>query len=250
MTVGDKPNNYYNSRPEIAETLAVMAARVLQRATHANVHIVHIGSSRAASILSPPNFSGETCPHYLEFNKDDFEKIGSALKCAPPVKSSTNAFDLWALLRNKSISFMSSDHAPAPFDEKNHDSIWKAYGGMPGTGLLMPFMFSEGYSKNLLPLSRLTEVTSLAAAQKYKIDDRKGSIERGKHADFCIIDPDLTWTVKGRDFFSKGNITPFEGRIFIGKVVETIVRGLSVYSLKKGITVNGGYGNLLMRRKI
>ncbi len=250
MEVGDSPRHYYNSRPETAENLAVISAMLLQRETDADLHIVHIGSAKAASLLSPPNFTGETCAHYLEFNIEDFESIGSPLKCAPVVKSSTNAFDLWGLLRNKMISFVASDHAPSPKEEKNTGSIWTDYGGMPGTGLMMPFMFSEGYTKNLLSLDRLTEVTSLEAAKRYRIDDRKGSIELGKDADFCIIDPDMTWTIRGKEFLSKGKITPFEGREFVGRVVATFVRGRVVYILGKGIATEPGWGQLLMRRTV
>ncbi len=70
----------------------------------------------------------------------------------------------------------------------------------------------------------------------------------GNAADFCIIDPDMTWKIKGEDFLSKGKITPFEGREFTGRVVMTIVRGRIVYTLNKGIEIEPGYGNLLLRR--
>ncbi|MBN2600894.1 MAG: amidohydrolase family protein, partial [Candidatus Marinimicrobia bacterium] len=87
----DKGNgwmNYYCSRPESAEFIAVRNAIELAEKTGANLHIVHIGTARAAELLKQTSLvTGETCPHYLQFSCDDLEKIGGALKTAPVVKS-------------------------------------------------------------------------------------------------------------------------------------------------------------------
>ncbi|MFP4458866.1 MAG: dihydroorotase [Candidatus Zixiibacteriota bacterium] len=243
--IGNAPINYYNSRPETAEILAIMNAYLLVREVESDVHIVHVGTASAASIIDNDFITGETCPHYLEFSLDDFEKIGSPLKITPPIKSSTNAFDLWGMIRNRTLSFLASDHATCTKEEKNTGSIWTDYSGNPGSGLLLPFAFSEGYTKNLIDLPTLVEITSTAAAERYQIDNKKGSIEIGKDADFAIIDPDLNWTIKGEDFLSKGKITPFEGREFVGSVIKTILRGKLIYDHKLGILADPGYGEFI-----
>ena len=44
----------------------------------------------------------ETCPHYLEFEESDMERLGPALKCAPPIRDARNRDGLWrALLDGK-----------------------------------------------------------------------------------------------------------------------------------------------------
>jgi allantoinase len=244
---GDGPLHYYRSRPEIAELLAVSTAISLAEATGADLHIVHIGTARAAELLAKSRVTGETAPHYLAFSFDDFERMGSRLKTTPPVKPEANRDRLWELLADGTIDFVASDHAPCPAEEKATGSIWTDYAGMPGSGTMLPFLFSEGYLTGRITLRRLVEATSERAAERYGISHRKGSIALGKDADFCLMDPDGTWTVRGEAFYSKGKITPFEGMTLQGRVVKTLVRGRVVYDAREGIVVPGGYGVMLRR---
>ncbi len=244
---GNTPFQYYSSRPEIAEMLAALAAAELSRETEANLHIVHIGTSRVFEVLKLRGITGETGPQYLQFDVTDFEKIGSPLKCTPPVKGPGNREKLWKLIAEDAIDFVASDHAPCGAAEKSTGSIWTDYAGMPGCGLLLPYMFSEGYMKGRITLQKLLDVTSRNAAKRYGLFKRKGSIERGKDADLAFVDTGKNWIVRGEDFYSKGHITPFEGMVFEGRIVKTILRGKVIYSMEKGIVVQGGNGRLLKR---
>lgn len=238
--------NYYNSRPEIAEILALQAGITLAMEVGADLHFVHLSTASAAKLLSGnKRITGETAPHYLEFNIDDMKKMGSVLKTAPVVKREGNADGLWSLLKNGTIDFVASDHAPASADEKNTGNIWKDYAGIPGTATLFPYLFSEGFVKRKITLKHFLEVTSENAARRYGIFDRKGSIEIEKDADLVLVDPCQTLTVRGKDFYSKGKLTPFEGMKFNGKVVKTLVQGEVVYDYQQGILAEPGFGHFL-----
>lgn len=240
---GDSWEHYYRSRPEQAEELAVEKAIDAAIQTGAQLHIVHLGTAKAVEFIKDyRNLSGETCPHYLAFTKDDFSTYGSALKTAPVVKSKENREKLWQLLHDGSLNFAASDHAPAPGRQKNTGSVWTDYSGIPGVTTLLPYLFSEGYSNKKLSLKRFLEVISENAARRYGFFTRKGSITIGKDADLVIMDSNKKWTVKGADFYSKGKITPFEGMQWQGKIEKTILRGELIYDHRKGITVNPGYG--------
>jgi allantoinase len=247
MAQGDSPWHFYCSRPETAEVLAVLAAVELAKETGADLHIVHVGTAAAAEILAHGRATGETAPHYLAFDTDDLERIGAPLKTTPPVKPAPNRERLWQLLAEGAIDFVASDHAPCTEAEKATGSIWTDYSGIPGTGTLLPFLFSEGYLKGRLTLRRLTQVVAQNAARRYGLD-RKGAIAVGKDADFALLDPRQAWVVEGRQFYSKGRVTPFEGMVFQGKVVKTILRGRVIYDAEKGITVPGGYGRMVRRK--
>jgi allantoinase len=247
MAAGNSPRHYYQSRPETAETLAVLAAVELARETGADLHVVHVGTAAAAEIVDQGQATCETAPHYLAFTLDDFERIGPALKISPPVKPAPNRERLWELLADGTIDFVASDHAPCPLEEKNTGSIWTDYGGIPGTGTMLPYLFSEGYAKGRLTLGRLLEVAAENAARRYGLDDRKGSIAVGKDADLTLIDPQATWTVRGAEFYSKGKITPFEGTTLQGRVQYTLVRGAIVYDADRGILAPPGHGHWLRR---
>jgi dihydroorotase-like cyclic amidohydrolase len=272
---GNAPIHYYRSRPETAEVLAALAAVRLAEETGADLHVVHVGSAEAGEILgraaarrrayadtpnrertpahewveqpagAPGRVSAETAPHYLAFGLEDFERMGSVLKCAPSVKRQENRERLWDLLREGFLDFVASDHAPCGSEEKHTGSIWTDYGGIPGCGTLLPYMVSEGYLAGRLSLRRLVEVTSENAARRYGLFHRKGSLAVGKDGDFALIDSKESWMVKGGEFFSKGKETPFEGARFRGRVVMTVVRGSVVYTAERGIAAAGGTGRLL-----
>lgn len=244
----DSPYAWYASRPEEAETLAVLAACELAERAGGDLHVVHVSTGRAAAaIAATPGVTGETAPHYLAFSLGDFERLGSPLKVAPPVKPMPNAQLLWQALGDGSLSFVASDHAPAPTEQKRTGSIWTDYAGIPGSGTLLPYLYSEGYRGGRLRLGELTALTARNAARRYGIDDRKGAIAPGMDADCVLIREDAEWTVRGEAFLSKGHVTPFEGMRLRGRVEKTLVRGAVVFDAERGIVVAGGYGRLVRR---
>lgn len=250
QTKGKTWENYYRSRPEMAEILAVQDAVSIARHTDAELHIVHLATAEAAELIKGhENITGETCPHYLAFSKDDFEKYGSALKTAPVVKSEENRNELWHLVREGGIDFMASDHAPAPADKKNTGSVWNDYSGIPGNPTLLPFMFSEGYARKRLSLKRFLQLIAENAAKRYGFFERKGSITIGKDADLAIIEQEKKWTVHGKESYSKGKITPFEGREWEGRISKTLLRGQIVFDKDKGVVGQPGCGKMLKRKE-
>jgi dihydroorotase-like cyclic amidohydrolase len=222
-------DDYVASRPEAAELAACAAALALARGHEGSLHVVHVGTPAAASLLAAGGASCETCAHYLAFSSADFTRLGSALKTAPPVKSPGAAEELWRLLAQGIISFCASDHAPAPAAEKHTGSLWTDYGGIPGSGTMLPWLLSEGLFAGRLDLARFLEITSAAAARRYGLDRIKGSVETGKHADFCLVDPAASTVVEGSRLLSKGSITPFEGLRLRGRITGTWLRGQAVW---------------------
>ncbi|HUT19689.1 MAG TPA: dihydroorotase [Anaerolineae bacterium] len=245
MRQGIVAEDYYRSRPETAETLAVLAATRLAEEAGADLHIVHVGTAAAAEVIAQCGATAETAPHYLEFTLADFVRVGAPLKVTPPVKASPNREQLWEHLARGTLGFVASDHAPCPREGKATGSIWTDYSGVPGVGTLLPYMLSEGYLKGRIGLSRFLEVVSEAAARRYGLADRKGAIAPGKDADLVLVDPEDTWTVRGAAFYSKGKVTPFEGRELRGRVLKTLVRGTVVYDADQGVVASGGHGQLL-----
>jgi len=217
------------------------------------LHIVHLGSAKGLKEIVKARSSGadltcETCAHFLAFSFEDLVSMGAVLKTAPVVKTGEDSAALWNAICDGTIDFVASDHAPCRDVEKNTGSIWTDYAGNPGTGLMFPYVFSEGYSKGRIDLARLVELTSSSAAKRFGIYPKKGAIEVGSDADFIIVDENKKWTVKGSKFFSKGHLTPFEGREFTGKVLSTICRGSVVYDHKSGFKVSPGYGKFVDRK--
>ncbi|GAB6276806.1 MAG: amidohydrolase family protein [Rectinema sp.] len=247
--------DYYASRPMDAEMAAVLKALKLAGQYAKNIHIVHVGTAKAAIAVSERGATCETCAHYLAFDETDFARLGAALKTAPPVKAPEQKAMLWHLLADGQIGFVTSDHAGAPEYEKYTDDPLTAYGGIPGTGTLFPYLLSEGLFAKRLPLERFLEATSGGAARRYGLWQAKGSLLPGKDADFVLVDPDHTSRVIPSNMMSKSAITPFAGMLLSGRIEGTFVRGSCVYASvrlaaalgKKSDTIVNEAGMILAR---
>jgi allantoinase len=233
-------SDYADSRPEAAEIEAVTAAVALARGREAILHIVHVATAAAAEIAHAAGSTCETCAHYLAFGREDFADKGASLKTAPVVKSRTERERLMALLASGAIDFLASDHAPCSREEKETGDPWTAYGGIPGVGTGFPYLYSEAFARGRLSLPRFLEATSGAAARRYGLSARKGSIAPGKDADLVLLDPAGKTRVEGAKLLSKGKITPFEGMELSGSIEATFVRGRRVYDAKAEREGSGG----------
>jgi len=230
------PLDYAASRPASCEVSAVETLRDLCRKTGAPVHVVHVGSGSALDVIREARreglpMTGETCPHYLEFTTQDLEEQGGKLKTAPVVKEASDRKSLWEGLKEGSLEFVATDHAPGVWpEEKATGSIWTDYGGVPGVELSLPYLYSEGVLKGRLDLQRLTEITAEAPARFFGISSRKGRIAPGFDADFAVLDEKATWTVRGENLHNLNRYTPLEGRNLTGRIARTVLRGKTVYA--------------------
>ncbi|MFQ5871356.1 MAG: amidohydrolase family protein, partial [Candidatus Geothermarchaeales archaeon] len=103
--------------------------------------------------------------------------------------------------------------------------IWEAWGGVPGVETMLPLMLSEGVSKGRITIERLCQVLSTSPAKIFGLYPRKGAVAIGSDADLVLVDPKLEKKVKGDDLHSKCGWSPYEGVIFKGWPVLTMVRG-------------------------
>ncbi len=226
--------HYCQARGVEAEVLAIETVIKVAQKTDAHFHVVHLTSKRGLELIEKAQAQGihittETCPHFLAFTQDDFEQQGSILKTAPPVKFAEDKAALWDGLRSGVINFVVTDHAGCDYpSEKNTGSIWSDYGGIPGSELMVPFIFSEGFMKHKISLHQMQKILCENAARNYKLDSHKGSINIGKDADFVFIDPLAKTTVQQEKLHSKGKYTPFNNSTFKGKIGRIFLRGKEI----------------------
>jgi len=232
---------YALSRPTEAEVVALERIGKFALQSGTPLHIVHVSSGRGAELIAQLKnqrvaISGETCPHYLAFNIDDLIAQGSLLKTAPVVKTKADSERLWRALANSELDFIASDHAPCPRQQKQTGSIWSDYGGISGTGTLLPFLYSEGFRRNRITLAQLVTATSTNAAKRFGLYPQKGTLQVGSDADLVCIDESQSVTVQGANFPSLGKFTPFEGLKFQGRIKSVYLRGRLVFDDEKGLT--------------
>ncbi len=236
------------ARQKVAEDMAVLKLLECMRGAGkaADVHVVHVSAPDALKAINDARGRGmaisvETCPHYLAFNEEDFERIGPSLKCAPPIRDEATRAALWDALRTGHIDFIASDHSPCPASDKQKGErdIWKAWGGVAGIQATLPVLMTEG-----LRLEHIAYLTATAPAQRFGLNPRKGAIAVGADADFALVDPQRIWRFEGQHLETRSGVSPYLGREFRGAVVRTIVRGKTVF-VDGEVTGNVGWGQLL-----
>jgi allantoinase len=231
--------SYLESRPPLAEADAIRAVDGLGPP----VHILHVSSADGVAAIADaaPGMTGETCPHYLIFSADDV--TGTEFKCAPPIREREHREALWEGLANGHLGLIVSDHSPSPPALKKGD-FSSAWGGISSLQMRLGAVWSGAVERSL-GIEQVVGWLATGPARLAGIDDRKGSIDVRKDADFVIFDPDGITKVRGSNLYNRHPLTPYEGMGLRGRVVETMLRGGVVYD---GSSVTGASGRMLRRR--
>ncbi len=75
----------------------------------------------------------------------------------------------------------------------------------------------------------MVELVSSEPARFFGVAGRKGRLEPGFDADFCVLDPDEMWEVEPGRLHNLNRYSPFAGHTFTGRVVATVLRGRTAY---------------------
>ncbi len=242
------------SRPPATELEAVQRACYWAGVAESNLHIVHITIADGIRAVVEAKRKGvqvtsETCPHYLFLDENDFEQIGPAAKCAPPLRSREDVEALWECVLEGLVDTIASDHSPCLWEDKEPgmDNIWNAWGGISGVQTMLTTILTEGVHKRGLPLPDVVRMMSTNPARIFGLYPLKGSLQPGADADLAIVDLDAEWTLSVDDLLYKNKHSAYVGCTFKGKVMQTFVRGKLVY--KDGeIVAQPGYGKALRRQ--
>lgn len=248
---------YCDARDDIAEAKSVALMINIARKTGSKIHIVHLSSELGLELIRKARLEGldvscETCPHFLQFTQHDFEntEISNFLKTAPPVKNSNDREALWEGLRDGTISFVTTDHAGCdPIKEKSAWNFWEVYGGIPGVEIRVPYLFSEGFLKGRLSLTKTIDLLSTEPAEFFGLNYQKGSIAVGKDADFALINLWSSHELKGANLHCKGKYSPFEGMKFNADVKATFLRGKKIMDSDNEEQVEIAIGEYLESKK-
>jgi len=241
------------ARPPAAELEAIrrLVSCLRGAGPDARAHVVHVSGADGLAEVQAAREAGlsltaETCPHYLEFDEQDFERVGPALKCAPPIRDAASRERLWTALLAGEVDLVASDHSPCPAADKKkgeHD-IWQAWGGIAGIQATLPVLLTDGVHARGLSLERVADLTATAPARLFGLYPRKGAIAIGADADFVLVDTQRTWTFSPEQLQTRSGISPYLGRAFRGAAVRTIVRGRTVFADGE-IVGEAGWGKLV-----
>lgn len=172
-----------------------------------------------------PDIIAETSCNYLWFCNEDYERMGSRLKCNPAVKTSADREALREGLANGLIDTIGSDHAPHLPAEKE-GTYTKAPSGLPSIQQSLPVLLTIAREEDI-PLTRIAAVFSENASDLYRL--RTGKVMPGYEADLVIFDKDKPFTVRNEDQYSKCGWSPYDGETLYGTIETVFVGGDIIY---------------------
>jgi dihydroorotase (multifunctional complex type) len=215
-------------RPPLCAALEVNRAILMAQSLKRPVHICHLSTAQEIQMIKEAKQRGDpvTCevtPHHLFLSSEIEQYLGPLGQMNPPLRSTEDIEALWDNLQY--VDAIASDHAPHTLEEKHGAS---PPSGVPGLETMLPLLLTAVQQK-LLSLPDLVRLTATGPAKLLGLES-KGRIAPGYEADLVLVDPEIQWTVSGKDLLSRCGWTPFEGWRARGKVEQVYLRGQLVFA--------------------
>lgn len=248
-------SSFLASRPDSFEVDAIKTIIKCSRKTPSvPLHIVHLASKDAVPILEKAQqeglkISAETCFHYLSFYAEEIPNGETFYKCCPPIRTDENRLELWDALKKGVITTVVSDHSPCTPDLKKlaKGDFFSAWGGIASVGLGLPVLFTEGMKQGISIID-IVKWTCENTAKQVGLSHKKGSIKIGYDADLILFDPEKKQIIHNDTVFFKNKLTAYDGKHLKGVVLETILRGYSVFAYDKGFS-KVPYGRTILDKR-
>jgi len=188
--------------------------------------------------------SAEACPHHLHFAAEDIADGATLFKCTPPIRSRANREALWQGLREGAIDLIATDHSPCPpemkrLEEGRFDLAW---GGIASLSMALPVVWTDAARRGFA-LRDIARWMSSAPAALAGFNDRVGSLEAGRAANFVVFNPEAEFVVTPLHLHYRHTISPYMGETLKSVVEATYLHGVPVYQ-------NGGFSSVPQGREL
>ncbi|MBM3756755.1 MAG: dihydroorotase [Acidobacteria bacterium] len=220
--------------PACSEDVMVARDILLAEVTCARYHVAHISARHSVEMVKFAKMRGlpvtsEVCPHHFTLCDSDIAPYDSNFKMKPPLRS---CFDVAAVtegLVNGAIDVIATDHAPHPGSEKMQE-FERCPFGITGLETAIGLSLEQLVHTGRISLMRMIEMYTIEPNRVLNLG--KGRIEVGGAADITIFDTGREWAFDLNKSQSKSRNSPFDGRVFKGGQVATIVTGRIVWRLE------------------
>ncbi len=215
--------------PDVAESISVAREIELSYLTRAHVHIAHVSTKRAVSLIRQAKKDGinvtcDVCIHHLVFKDEDLYDYDTFKKINPPFPTIHDQIALYEGIEDDTIDAIITDHAPYLNEEKEVEFQSAPFGIIGFETLLNEIIIA---SNKGLKIEKLLRKVSSDPAKIYGL--KVGRIKEGLPANFVIFDPEKEWQVSRETLMSKSSNTPFLGKRLKGRVISTFIEGRQVF---------------------
>lgn len=220
--------------PSISES--VMISRDAEIAGYENgaIQIQHLSAAESVAAIRRAKAAGvritcEVTPHHLVLTDEAVRSLdASRHKMNPPLRSESDRQALIEALIDGTIDCIATDHAPHAIHEKE---VPYEAANMGVTGLETAFSALNTHlvRPGTIPLSLLVEKLGSGGAA-FGIEPF--TLEPGTRANFCLVDPEMEWTVGEDGYESRSANSWCAGETHTGRVLVTVADGQVPYRLR------------------
>ncbi len=212
-------------QPSEAEEVMVARDIALCRRTGSPVHFLHLSTLGSVELVRRAKAEGlpvtaEAAPHHFTLTDASLADYNTVFKVHPPLRSAADVAAVKLGLVDGTIDAIATDHAPHTPETKER-SMLDAPPGMLGLETALALAISE----LTLPPERIFGLLATRPARIAQIDAQHGTLDVGRAANICVVDPEQQWTVDPGALASKSRNTPYAGRTLTGRVRHTIRHG-------------------------
>ena len=215
--------------PAVAETIILERDLNLVALTGCRYHAAHISTASSVAALRRAKNQGlqvtaDTSPAYFLLNDKAVGDYNTAFRLDPPLRDEKDRLAIIEAIEDGTIDVIASDHHPIEMDKKMLP-FGQASAGASSVETLLPLAFSLHHTSNI-SLSRIINALSVAPAEAISLPIPKLAI--GEQANITIINLSSSGVIRGANFMSQCQITPFEHYLIDSKVVGCFVNGVSM----------------------
>jgi dihydroorotase len=224
--------------PSVSESVQIARDVLLAEAADARYHVCHVSTKESVRVIKDAKRAGiqvtaEVSPHHLLLCDRDIKRKDTNFKMNPPLRSADDKEALIQGLKDGTLDFIATDHAPHSAEEKNQD-VELAPFGIVGLETAFPILYTELVLKEKrLTLQELVDMMTRNPARAFSLP--YGTLLEGGLADITLIDLEHEETIRTEEFVSKGKNSPFVGWVCKGWPAATILAGKLVYQKEESI---------------
>ncbi len=218
------------SVPAVAERMAVERDIALAELTGCRLHLACVSTRGALAAVARAKAAGlavtaGTSVHHLSLNELDVGNWRTFFRLDPPLRCEDDRAATAQAVADGLIDVVASHHLP--WDEESKRVPFEAAAtGAVGLETLLPAALTLHHA-GLADLPTLMARLSLAPARLLGLPG--GRLEVGAPADLALFDPDAPFVLDRFALLSKSKNTPFDRRRMTGRVLRTLVGGVTVY---------------------
>ena len=218
--------------PAEAEDIMVYRDIALLEKTGGRLHVAHISSKNSVDLVRQAKSKGlpvtcEVAPHHFTLTDEAVRGYDTNTKMSPPLRAIEDVEAIKEGLRDGTIDIIATDHAPHDITDKQVE-YQNACFGIVGLETALPLSLKL-VDEKILSMGDVIKKLTSTPADIFNL--KAGNLSLGNEADILIFNPSLEYSIDISKFHSKSKNSPFDGWKVKGKVLHTLVKGITAYSV-------------------